>query len=67
MGMAGLSDKVAMRSDRASVETIHTLLDRDLFRARLEALDENDVANEDDADAIKRFLRAWRDREERGV
>jgi hypothetical protein len=66
MGMAGLGDMVAKRSDRASVEKIDTLLDRDLFRARLDALDENDVANEDDADAIKRFLRAWRDRDERG-
>ncbi len=66
MGMAGLGDMVAKRTDRASVETIHTLLDRDSFRARLESLEENGVANENDADAIKRFLRAWRHRDEHG-
>ena len=66
MGMAGLGDMVARRSDRASVETIDTLLDRDMFRARLEGLETGEMANDEDAEAVTRFLRAWRYRDEHG-
>ena len=66
IGIAGLGDMVAKRSDRASVAAIHTLLDRDFFRSRLEALEEKGVANENDAVAISRFLSAWRHRDEHG-
>lgn len=37
MSFNGTGDLVAKRSDLAAVDTIHTLLDRDQFRARLEA------------------------------
>ena len=66
MGIAGLGDMVAKRRDRASVDTIDTLLDRDMFRTRLEGLETGGMANAEDAEAVTRFLRAWRYRDEHG-
>ncbi|WP_340266241.1 hypothetical protein [Sphingobium mellinum] len=66
MGLNGLGDMVAKRSDRASVEAIHTLLDRDAFRGRLESLETVEMVKDEDSDAIRRFLRAWRSRDETG-
>jgi predicted KAP-like P-loop ATPase len=59
-GFGSLGDLVAKRSDRAHVDTLGTLMDRDTFRAKLEGLNAQPTADDAaDADAISRFLNAW--------
>jgi predicted KAP-like P-loop ATPase len=61
----GIDDRVARRQTRASVESIDRILDRELFRRRLEALAANTGLNTKDSETVKTFLEAW-DRGGRG-
>ncbi|QBM75896.1 NTPase [Sphingomonas sp. AAP5] len=65
-GFGGLGDLVAKRSDRANVDSISTLMDSARLRARVEELDADPTGSSDDADAISRFLQAWRARDRFG-
>lgn len=59
VGLSGLGDFVAKRSDRASVDGIDQVLDQDRLRARVEELaSSNDVPHEDKA-VVFRFRAAW--------
>jgi predicted KAP-like P-loop ATPase len=63
-----LGDRVARRETRASLESIERILDKDLFRARLEELAAGNVLSKDDGDAVRTFLQAWdRGRDRRGL
>lgn len=59
MGMAGLGDVVAKRHTRAGVSSLELVLELPAFRARVEALDARNGAD-DDAVALREFLEAWR-------
>jgi predicted KAP-like P-loop ATPase len=61
-GFGTLGDLVAKRSDRAHVETLGTLMDRDTFRTKLEELNARPTSDAADADAVSRFLNAWDNR-----
>jgi predicted KAP-like P-loop ATPase len=54
-----LGDRVARREIRASLESIERILDKDIFRARLEELAVGDALGKDDAVAVRTFLQAW--------
>ena len=58
-GCGGLGDLFAKRSDRAQVDPLGTLMDRDTFRARLEGLNSKPSSDPADTEAISRFLKAW--------
>jgi predicted KAP-like P-loop ATPase len=60
MGFAGLGDRVAKRNIRASVSTLHSIMDKDRFRSRVEELAARQDLSEDDARVISEFLAAWR-------
>lgn len=64
MGFDGLGDRVAKRSTRASVESIETIMDRERFRARVEALAASIVLDEPDKKIVAEFLDAWKRRDE---
>jgi predicted KAP-like P-loop ATPase len=59
LGMFGLGDLVARRNDRASVETIDEILDRDRLRARVEELVSSGTISDAEKEAVQRFLTAW--------
>jgi len=54
-----LGDRVARRQTRASLESIEKILDKDLFRARLEELAGVNGLSKDDGEKIHAFLQAW--------
>jgi predicted KAP-like P-loop ATPase len=59
MGFNGLGDLVAKRSDRAQVSSLHNIMDRDRFRARVEELAERLIPNSPESAIVTRFLAAW--------
>jgi len=64
MGLAGLGDRVAKRSTRASVDSLDQIMDKADFRRRVEKLDgKTDTLSSTDADTIRTFLQAWRKRD----
>ena len=65
MGMAGLGDRVAMRSVRASVEGLERIIDVGEFRRRLEEIEKDESLKEDLKKNVLIFLEAWR-RKEKG-
>jgi hypothetical protein len=52
-------DRVARRVTQADLKSIERILDKDLFRARLEGLAAGNVLSEDDSIAVRTFLKAW--------
>jgi hypothetical protein len=54
-----IDDRVAQRQTRASIESIDRILDRELFRRRLEVLTLNTSLGARDAVIVKTFLEAW--------
>jgi predicted KAP-like P-loop ATPase len=66
MGFHGLGDMVAKRSDRASVEGLEKIMDKDRFRGRVEEVAARTDLPDEQAGAIQRFLRAWQRRDENG-
>jgi predicted KAP-like P-loop ATPase len=60
MGVAGLGDMVAKRSTRASVSSLHTIMDRERFRSRLEDLAASHNLSDADAKLVNEFLEAWK-------
>lgn len=66
MGLHGPGDLVAKRSDRAQVDGLEKLLDRERFRSRVEELALAEGVPAEDAEVIQRFLMAWRHRDEHG-
>jgi len=59
-------DLVSMRSDRASVSSLDSLMDPEKFRANLVRLQDRLQVGSDDANAVDRFLKAWEYRDEHG-
>lgn len=66
MGFHGLGDLVSKRNDRASVESLEKIMDRDHFRSRVEELAGRDDLEDELAEPVRRFLRAWQHRDEHG-
>jgi predicted KAP-like P-loop ATPase len=62
LGMAGLGDTVAKRNTRANVDSLDKILDKSMFRDRVEHLAAENVPN-DDGVAIGEFLAAWKRRD----
>jgi hypothetical protein len=54
---------VAKRSTRANVQSLHEIMDRDRFRARLEELAQRTDLPPDDATAVRTFLSDWKTEE----
>jgi predicted KAP-like P-loop ATPase len=54
-----MGDRVARRQARASIESIERIMDRDIFRSRLEELAASSALSKDDEDAVQTFLQAW--------
>lgn len=59
-------DLVAIRSDRASVGGLEKIMDVGRFRENLEGLMSRLEEGTADHDAVERFLKAWRHRDEHG-
>jgi hypothetical protein len=60
-------DRVSRRLTRASLESIERILDKDLFRRRLEELAARNKLSKDDDISVRTFLQAWnRGRDWRG-
>lgn len=58
-----VGDLVARRNIRASTDSLELVMDRDLFRTRVEGLAEADTLSPDDKEIVTTFLEAWRQRE----
>lgn len=63
MGFAGLGDLVAKRSDRASVDSLDKVMDKQRFRAKLEALEKKLDPSSGEHQTVSRFMNAWRAQE----
>lgn len=59
-------DLVAIRSDRASVSGLEKFMDQDRFRSNLKGLLDRLEPESDDKQAVERFLKAWKHRDEHG-
>ncbi len=64
IGMVGLGDRVAVRNVRASVDGINDLLDVAEFRQRLEDAQNDKSLGDEQRDAIRIFLDAWKKQED---
>ncbi len=58
-GMGSLADNVATRSTRASIDENTDILDQELFKSKLEELQNVASMQDDDKKAVKEFLGAW--------
>jgi len=63
MGFNGLGDLVARRNDRAQVTSLHTIMDRDRFRRRIEQLAKELAKGSSESAIVRRFLDAWKAQE----
>lgn len=63
LGIAGLADRVSMPSVRAQVDSLESIMDIEVFRRRLEELENSDILGTSDKEAVHVFLEAWRKRE----
>ena len=60
----GLGDLVYRENDRAQIDGLDRLLDLDVFRSRLEQLEDDAGVDDGDRQVIQRFLAAWKARED---
>jgi predicted KAP-like P-loop ATPase len=61
MGGTGLGDRVARRHTRADVvSTLHSIMDKDRFRSRVEELAARQDLSKTQAEVISEFLAAWK-------
>jgi hypothetical protein len=58
LGIGGLGDLVAKRTIQAQVKNLDQIMDRELFRRRLEEIEQKD--GDATSELIKQFLGAWR-------
>ncbi|MCG7981771.1 MAG: P-loop NTPase fold protein [Candidatus Thiodiazotropha lotti] len=58
-GMGFLADNVATRTTRARIDENTDIIDRDLFKSKLEELQDDANLQDDDKNAVKEFLSAW--------
>ncbi len=66
MGFFGLADRVAIRSPRAAIDGLKTLLDLHQFRERLKAVSKGETVTEKEKEDISIFLDAWT-KQEKGL
>lgn len=60
MGINGLGDRVARRNVRAAIQGLETIIDKERFRARVEALAASTSLQPEELETIGVFLEAWR-------
>lgn len=65
MSFSGLGDLVSKRSDRAQVDSLSSIMDQKRFKARLEGLSKKLPDGGEQAEIVKRFLKAWKAQERR--
>jgi predicted KAP-like P-loop ATPase len=66
MGMFGLGDRVAMRSTRAAVDGLTSIMDVTAFRNRLQDIAASEALAAPYLDYVRVFLDAWSEREQEG-
>jgi predicted KAP-like P-loop ATPase len=59
MGFGGLGDRVARRSIRAGVQGLETIMNKERFRARVEALAGSTTLQSAELETVRIFLEAW--------
>lgn len=60
MGIGGLGDRVARRNIRAAIQGLETIMNKERFRARVEALANSASLRPEGVETIRVFLDAWR-------
>jgi predicted KAP-like P-loop ATPase len=63
IGMAGLGDRVAIRTTRAQIKGLEKIVDVKQFRRRIEELENSKTLDNRHKESISIFLQAWRKQE----